>query len=111
MQPPTRAAKGKANVGPQTITGIIAPPVPVATIPDDITLEDDPDVIELEDEILDRYLAITAPKPPTVKSNNGTANHQVAPPKPPQTSPLLHGKPATGSGSRVRFDIPLSRAT
>ena len=111
MQPPTRAEKGKANVGPQTLTGIIAPPMPVATIPDDITLEDDPDVIELDDEILDRYLAITAPRPPAVKSNNGAANHQVAPPKPPQTRPLLHRKPTTGSGSRVRFAIPLTRAT
>ena len=31
----------------------------ITTIPDDIDLDDDPDVIELEDEILDRYLAIT----------------------------------------------------
>lgn len=65
MRPPTRLEKGKANVGPQTITGTIAPPLAITTVPDDITLEDDPDVIELEDEILDRYLAITATKPPT----------------------------------------------
>jgi hypothetical protein len=31
----------------------------ITTVPDDIDLDDDPDVIELEDEILDRYLAIT----------------------------------------------------
>jgi hypothetical protein len=53
------------NVGPPTIAGTIAPPQAITTILDDITLEDDPDVIELEDEILDCYLAITAPKPLT----------------------------------------------
>ena len=84
LTPSTRAEKGKANVGPPTEAGTIAPPVAKTPLLDDFTLEDDPDVIELEDEILDRYLAITAPKPPTVKSKNGTVNHQVAPPKPPQ---------------------------
>jgi hypothetical protein len=39
--------------------GIIAPPMATTTVPDDIDLDDDPDVIELDDEILDRYLAIT----------------------------------------------------
>jgi hypothetical protein len=56
--------KGKANVGPPTIAGEIDPPVAITAFPDDITLEDDPDVIELEDEILDRYLAITATRVP-----------------------------------------------
>jgi hypothetical protein len=64
VQPPTRVDKGKANVGLPTIAGKIAPPVPTTTVPDDITLADDPDVIELEDEILDRYLAITAARVP-----------------------------------------------
>ena len=64
-KPPTRLEKGKANIGPPTIAGTIAPPQAITTIVDDITLEDDPDVIELEEEILDRYLALTAPKPPT----------------------------------------------
>jgi hypothetical protein len=73
-QPPTSAAKGKANVGPPTVTGIIAPPVPVANIPDDFTLEDDPDVIELDDEILDRYLAITAARETAQKHRKGTAS-------------------------------------
>jgi hypothetical protein len=64
--PPTRLEKGKANIGPPTIAGTIAPPQAIiTTIVDDITLEDDPDVIELEEDILDRYLALTAPKPPT----------------------------------------------
>jgi hypothetical protein len=29
------------------------------TIPDDIELEEDPDVIELAEDVLDRYIAIT----------------------------------------------------
>ncbi len=69
MTPPTRLEKGKANIGPPTIAGTIAPPQAITTIVDDITLEDDPDVIELEEEILDRYLALTAPKPPTGNKN------------------------------------------
>ena len=57
--PPTRAEKGKANIGIPTTTGAIAPPVAIITLPDDIELEDDPDVIELEEDILDRYIALT----------------------------------------------------
>jgi hypothetical protein len=38
---------------------INTPPKAITTVPDDIELEDEPDVIELEDDILDRYIAIT----------------------------------------------------
>jgi hypothetical protein len=38
---------------------IIAPPDEMITVPDEFDLENEPDVIELEDEILDRYIAIT----------------------------------------------------
>jgi hypothetical protein len=74
-------------------------------IPDDITLEDDPDVIELEDEILDRYLAITAAKATTQKRGNGSGNHRVATPKPPPPRPLPLRKSLTGPGKKVRFTL------
>jgi hypothetical protein len=81
VRPATRAEKGKANIGPPTIAGKIAPPVADNIVPDDFTLEDDPDVIELEDEILDRYLAITTAREPAKQSGSGAANRQVAPQK------------------------------
>ena len=98
LTPATRAEKGKANVGPTTGPGIIAPPVAKMPIPDDITLEDDPDVIELDDEILDRYLAITAARETTLTHGNGTGNHRVAPPKQPPPRPLPLRKSPTGLG-------------
>jgi hypothetical protein len=61
----------------------------VITVPDYITLEDGPDVIELDDEILDRYLAITDAREPAQKVGSGAANRQVAPPKPAPLRPLL----------------------
>jgi hypothetical protein len=98
LTPATRAEKGKANVGPPTETGIIAPPVAETPIPDDITLEDDPDVIELDDEILDRYLAITAARATAQKHGNGSVSHRVATPKPPPPRPLPLRKSPTGLG-------------
>ena len=56
-------------MGPPTVAGQIAPPVKKTPIPDDFTLDDDPDVIELDDEILDRYLAITAARVPAIRKS------------------------------------------
>jgi hypothetical protein len=105
LTPPTRAEKGKANVGPPTETGIIAPPVAKTPIPDAFTLKDDPDVIELEDEILDRYLAITAARETAQKHGNGPVSHRVAPLKPPSSRPLPLRKSPTGLGPKVRFTL------
>jgi hypothetical protein len=67
-------------------------------IPDDITLEDDPDVIELDDEILDRYLAITAARVSAQKLGTGPGSHRVATPKPPPPRPLPIRKAPKGLG-------------
>jgi hypothetical protein len=98
LTPSTRAEKGKANVGPPTVAGHIAPPVAKTPIPDDFTLDDDPDVIELDDEILDRYLAITAARVPAKKIGKGSGSHRVATPNPPPPRPLPIRKSPKGLG-------------
>ena len=98
LTPSTRAEKGKANVGPPTEAGTIAPPVAKTPLLDDFTLEDDPDVIELDDDILDRYLAITAARVPAKKLGKGPGSHRVATPKPPPPRPLPIRKAPKGLG-------------
>ena len=85
-------------MGPPTVAGQIAPPVKKTPIPDDFTLDDDPDVIELDDEILDRYLAITAARVPAKKIGKGSGSHRVATPKPPPPRPLPIRKSPKGLG-------------
>ena len=98
LTPSTRAEKGKANVGPPTEAGTIAPPVAKTPLLDDFTLEDDPAVIELEDDILDRYLAITAARVPAKKIVKGSGSHRVATPKPPPPRPFPIRKSLKGLG-------------
>ena len=75
-RPPTWAKKGKATLGKQMPMGEIAPPDGTILITDDIALEEDLNVIELEEEILDRYIAICNNRAP------GQLKGQLASPKP-----------------------------
>jgi hypothetical protein len=75
-RPPTWAEKGKAPIGKQMPLGEIAPPDGTILITDDIALENDLDVIELEEDILDRYIAICNNRAP------GQLKGQLAGPKP-----------------------------
>jgi hypothetical protein len=115
-RPPTTAEKGKKNVGEASTKGIIAPPRAITTVPDDIDLDDDPDVIELEDEIFDRYLAITQARTTSKPNGLGTAKKVIAPtppvPTPPApTQPTQPRRNPTVAPHTVRFATPVVATT
>jgi hypothetical protein len=67
-------------------------------IPDDIDLEEDPEVIELEEDILDRYIALTYTRA-AGKQKGQTPECS----KPALRHPTISKRQVTGSAPKVRF--------